>query len=147
MSNADTTGQIAYSAKPPCAPFGIATTRRPCHSSVPAPHASTTPMTSMPGLYGSSGRTIMLPPVMRSRSLRLNGIACTLHPHLARLRLGDRHRVELEHLGRPTVRVQPPRSHRAIIVLHLLHLSAGLADTLVVSNSRGADEASISLRM
>ena len=28
----ETAGQIAYSAKPPCAPFGIATTRRPCHS-------------------------------------------------------------------------------------------------------------------
>ena len=77
MSNAETAGQIAYSAKPPFAPLGIATTRRPCQSSAPSPHASTTPMTSIPGLYGSSGRTIMLPPVMRSRSLRLNGIACT----------------------------------------------------------------------
>jgi len=33
-------------------------------------------MTSIPGLYGRSGRTIMLPPVMRSRSFRLSGIAC-----------------------------------------------------------------------
>ena len=49
----------------------------PATRSAPSPHASTTPMTSMPGLYGSSGRTIMLPPVMRSRSLRLSGIACT----------------------------------------------------------------------
>ena len=35
------------------------------------------PITSMPGLYGNSGRTIMLPPVMRSRSFRFSGIACT----------------------------------------------------------------------
>src|SRR5688572_24837138 len=34
-------------------------------------------MTSIPGLYGNSGRTAMLPPLMRSRSLRLRGIACT----------------------------------------------------------------------
>ena len=47
------------------------------HDSAPAPHASTMPITSMPGLYGRSGRTIMLPPLMRSRSLRLSGIACT----------------------------------------------------------------------
>src|SRR5262245_40647815 len=77
MSNIDAVGQIAYSAKPPCAPFVVATTRRPCHDSAPAPHAATTPITSMPGLYGNSGRTIMLPPVMRSRSWRLNGMRCT----------------------------------------------------------------------
>ena len=77
ISNAETTGQIAYSANPPCAPFGIATTRLPSHVPAPSPHASTMPITSMPGLYGSSGRTIMLPPVMRSRSFRFSGIACT----------------------------------------------------------------------
>jgi hypothetical protein len=36
----------------------------------------------MPGLYGNSGRTIMLPPVIRSRSFKLNGIACTLTRNL-----------------------------------------------------------------
>jgi len=43
------------------------------------------------------------------------------HPHLARLRLGNRHAVELQHLGRArAVLVRPPRAHRP-----LLRLSAG----------------------
>src|SRR3954469_20951152 len=55
----------------------MAATRAPIHSSAPAPQPSTTPMTSIPGLYGNSGRTAMLPPLIRSRSLRLSGMAST----------------------------------------------------------------------
>src|SRR5215468_1783778 len=77
MSKAETTGQTAYSAKPPVACLGIATTRRPCHASAPGPQAATTPITSMPGVTGSAGLTIMFLPLTRSMSFRLSGIAWT----------------------------------------------------------------------
>ncbi len=77
MANVPAIGQMAHSANPPNAPLVEATTRSPIQDSQPGPAASIVPMTSIPGLYGSSGRTIMLPPVIRSRSLRLSGIPAT----------------------------------------------------------------------
>ena len=74
MSKAETVGQIEYSAKPPVACFGIAATRLPSQLSVPGPQAATTPIVSIPGVTGSSGRTIMFLPFTRSMSFRLSGM-------------------------------------------------------------------------
>ena len=70
-------GAVTYSAYPPNAPLGIATTRRPAHASAPGPHASTVPITSMPGMYGIGVRTVLYRPWMPSRSLKFSVIAST----------------------------------------------------------------------
>ena len=66
----------------------------------------------MPGLYGRSGSTIMLPPMTRSRSLRLSGAAWTRTRTSPGSGLGNRHRVEMERLVRRSVVVGAPRPHR-----------------------------------
>ena len=72
ISNAIAAGATTYSAYPPNAPEGIATTRRPSHDSTPAPHSSTTPNTSIPGMYGTGRGTVLYRPWMPSRSLKLS---------------------------------------------------------------------------
>ncbi len=68
-SNTMSTGAITASAWPPNAPCAVATTRRPTQASPPGPAASTTPVTSMPSVYGIGGFTVRYRPRQPSTSL------------------------------------------------------------------------------
>ena len=109
MSNAETAGHTAYSAKPPCAPFVIATTRSPTHASAPSPHASTTPITSMPGLYGQLGSHHHVAARDALEVVEVQRDRLHLHAHLAGFGRGDRDGVEAQRLERRAVFVRPPR--------------------------------------
>ena len=50
ISKAIAAGPTTYSAYPPKAPFGTATTRLPSQPSAPVPAPSTEPSTSIPGV-------------------------------------------------------------------------------------------------
>ena len=78
MSIALVASTTAYCAKPPWAPTGMPTIRRPMRYSEPGPALSTTPIASMPGMNGGCSGTTAQRPRTMSVSLKFTQNADTL---------------------------------------------------------------------
>ena len=115
MSNVAATGQTANSAKPPCAPLVVATTRFPAHASAPVParvddahdlHARAVRQLG-PHHHVAAGDALEVVEVERDR--------LHPHPHLAGPGSGIGAVVELQHLERLSVPVHPPGAHFLVV--------------------------------